>query len=122
MGVISDLAAALAADLGEVTGWRVVDHVPARVAPPVVILASADPWLTPGDTFGTWQANYEAQLVAGIGTNDVIIDALAGAAVAILAYLPDRWAIAHVSAPWRATINDAEAPVVTIPITATITL
>lgn len=55
------LATALANGLGSEVG--VIDHLPDSVAPPVVMVAWADPWLVPS-TLCEWEAKIELLVVA----------------------------------------------------------
>lgn len=57
----TDLATLAASVLGNDVG--VIDHLPDSIAPPVVLVAWADPWLTP-ETMCGWQANVQYLIIS----------------------------------------------------------
>lgn len=69
----------LRTDLAEAVGTDQVtahDHVPERISPPAAIVREAEPYITQGQTYGTWNVGHQVDLVAPRGTNQATTTAL----------------------------------------------
>lgn len=100
---LGDARAALVAALKE-AGLRVADHG-AAFTPPGVIVLAADPWLVPGETFGTWRARFDVHVVTGtVLTRPAILklEQLVGKAAGVLA-----GAVAQFGPPTAETFGDS---------------
>lgn len=66
---------ALAGALEEVLGRTVHPNAPEVIEPPAVVVQAADPYLTPGDTFGgDWSLSLDLYLVVDLLGNEQATD------------------------------------------------
>lgn len=100
----------LRTDLTEVvglTGVPALDHLPPSLQPPVYLVEASDPYLTDGETFGSWVANYTVHVIAGPAQSDVALDELDELIVAAVHAIndTDQWAATEVSGPQLVRIS-----------------
>lgn len=88
---ISEIRAAVAADVAAATGLAVAPTVPEQLRPPCVLLTEADPWVTL-DRFGGPSLRFAATVVARPGDNAGVIRTL-DEAVAGLLTLANRYGL-----------------------------
>lgn len=76
MAGVTEVRAAVAAAI-VAAGLDSVDHVPASIVPPVVIISTGEPYIMPGGgTFGELTANLELYAIAGTAETDVELSTL----------------------------------------------
>ena len=124
VSAITDARIDVAAGLTD-AGMHIIDHIPGRVAPPVVLIGTGDPYLQQLDanTFDATQFQLRLELfaIAGTATNEVAIAQLETMVEQIIINLGD-WTIENVSPPFMASANDAQYLTSRITITNQITL
>jgi hypothetical protein len=103
--VRAELAGILAGLEVDGLGVAVSAYVPDVITPPLVVLSTGDPYLTPDDTFNgrTLAAALELYVIAGTGTSEVELDALEQLLEGVAAALPAEFVSA--SAPFLAPIG-----------------
>jgi len=95
-------------------GLDVLDYIPARVQPPIVIIRSGSPYLVAGSINKGYQLNLELQAVAMTADNEQATDALDLLIEAIIEALPIDAAFTDVSQPYTLAANGAEYLAATI--------
>lgn len=113
MAEIGAAKAELALTLQE-AGLDVLDYIPARVQPPIVIIRSGSPYLVAGSINKGYQLNLELQAVAMTADNEQATDALDLLIEAIIDALPLDAAFTDVSQPYTLAANGAEYLAATI--------
>lgn len=113
MAEIGAAKAELALTLQE-AGLDVLDYIPARVQPPIVIIRSGSPYLVAGSINKGYQLNLELQAVAMTADNEQATDALDLLIEAIIEALPIDAAFTDVSQPYTLAANGAEYLAATI--------
>jgi hypothetical protein len=99
--------AELKLDLEE-AGIRVLDYVPERITPPIVIMSSASPYLTPS-TLGTqYDLNLELVVIASTATNKQATENLDQAIHNVLTAMPRYARVIRVNEPYNLQTNNAE--------------
>ena len=99
--------AELKLDLEE-AGIRVLDYVPERITPPIVIMSSASPYLTPS-TLGTqYDLNLELVVIATTATNKKATENLDQAIHNVLSAMPRYARVIRVNEPYNLQTNNAE--------------
>jgi hypothetical protein len=99
--------AELKLDLEE-AGIRVLDYVPERITPPIVIMSSASPYLTPS-TLGTqYDLNLELVVIASTATNKQATENLDQAIHNVLSAMPRYARVIRVNEPYNLQTNNAE--------------
>jgi hypothetical protein len=99
--------AELKLDLEE-AGIRVLDYVPERITPPIVIMSSASPYLTPS-TLGTqYNLNLELVVIATTATNKKATENLDQAIHNVLSAMPRYARVIRVNEPYNLQTNNAE--------------
>ena len=121
MAEIGAAKAELALTLQE-AGLDVLDYIPARVQPPIVIIRSGSPYLVAGSINKGYQLNLELQAVAMTADNEQATDALDLLIEAIIDALPLDAAFTDVSQPYTLAANGAEYLAATIGTNLLITL
>lgn len=120
MAGLTEARIGVAADL-DAAGLNVVDHIPAKVTPPMVIIGTGDPYVVQGDTFSATEFVVRLELfcIAGTAVNSAATKALDGMISKVIFHLGD-WDIEGVSAPYMAAANDAQFLTSRITVTNTI--
>jgi hypothetical protein len=99
--------AELKLDLEE-AGIRVLDYVPERITPPIVIMSSASPYLTPS-TLGTqYDLNLELVVIASTATNKQATENLDQAIHNVISAMPRYARVIRVNEPYNLQTNNAE--------------
>jgi hypothetical protein len=92
----------------EQAGIRVLDYVPERITPPIVIMSSASPYLTPS-TLGTqYDLNLELVVIATTATNKKATENLDQAIHNVLSAMPRYARVIRVNEPYNLQTNNAE--------------
>lgn len=121
MAEIGAAKAELALTLQE-AGLDVLDYIPARVQPPIVIIRSGSPYLVAGSIYKGFQINLELQAVAMTADNEQATDALDLLIEEIIAALPQDAGFTDVSQPYTLAANGAEYLAATIGTNLLVTL
>ncbi len=111
------LAALLTA--ARVAGVSVIDYMPERPQPPLVIVAPGTPYLVPGTTFGTFTTRFTLILLTRTGPNEVVtadLDDLVATVVVTVAASTD-FTVVEVSTPASFAANGATYLGATIDVT-----
>ena len=89
-------------------GLECVEYIPERIIPPLVVINSAAPFLTP-DTLGNgYIMGLELVLVSGTATNEFATEALETLIQDVLRALPNYAELQRVDKPFSLAVNNAE--------------
>ena len=91
----------------ELAGLRVLEYVPERITPPIVIVNASSPYLTAAD-FGEYNLNLELVIVAATATNKKATEQLDQAIENVLNALPSFAQFQDVGQPYNMQTNNAE--------------
>tara|TARA_R110000796_G_scaffold114619_2_gene226320 strand:- start:9286 stop:9651 length:366 start_codon:yes stop_codon:yes gene_type:complete len=91
-----------------VTGYEVLDYIPERVIPPVIVIGMRSPYVSP-DTLGNgWLMNLELLAIASNATNDFATERVDEMIQSILQNIPAYCRIVSVQNPQSMSVNNAE--------------
>lgn len=91
----------LAARLAEGTGFTAHPFLPARITPPVVAVLPGSPYLTSGETFGTFRVALDGYLIVSAINNATGTKSLDAAITgAVIAAVNGDWSVDSVSEPF----------------------
>jgi hypothetical protein len=99
----------------------VVDYMPERPQPPLVIVAPGSPYLVPGQTFGTFITRFTLIVLTRTGPNEVVtadLDDLVATVVVTVA-ASDDFDVVEVSTPASFSANGATYLGATVDVTTT---
>lgn len=99
--------ATLTADL-VAAGLKVLDYVPERITPPIVIVNSASPYLIPSSLKNQYTLNLELVLVAATASNKTATEKLDELIEDTLQAVPSYARVIQVNAPYNMQTNNAE--------------
>jgi hypothetical protein len=89
-------------------GLRVFSYIPERIVPPVIVVTSGSPYLTPVTVDGEWLMNLEVMVIAAPAVNSKATELLDKALETLLNGNPDYARIVNVSQPYSLQTNNAE--------------
>lgn len=89
-------------------GLRVVDFVPERVTPPIVIINMGSPYLTPSTLSHEFTLNLELVCVAATATNKMASEKLDDLIQATIEALPAYSRLISVGQPYNLATNNTE--------------
>ena len=92
----------------DAAGLNVLDYVPERIVPPIVIINSASPYLTPSSLGTEYIMNLELVIVAATATNKQATEKLDEAIANVLTALPRYARLVRVNEPYNMQTNNAE--------------
>jgi len=92
----------------EQAGIRVLDYVPERITPPIVIMSSASPYLTPSTLGNQYDLNLELVVIASTATNKQATENLDQAIHNVLSAMPRYARVIRVNEPYNLQTNNAE--------------
>lgn len=108
MGAITAARIQLRDDLAA-AGLNVVEFIPARITPPVVIINAGSPYLEPKSTSNQWYVNFELVLAAAFATNETATVALDQLIEDVLTALPAYAVVTNgVGQPYGLGANNAD--------------
>lgn len=73
MSTLHDLRQGILNAVGTVSATT-FDHVPARLAPPAIIVLPGSPYMEPGDVYGSYLVRHSISVVMPNGTNEKITE------------------------------------------------
>lgn len=91
----------------EDAGLTVLDYVPERIVPPIVIINSRTPYLTPSRLGTEYLLNLELVLIAATATNKQATEKLDEAIEATLKAMPRYARVLQVNEPYEMQTNNA---------------
>ena len=91
----------------DTAGVTVVDYIPERITPPIVIINTASPYLTPSTLGNEYKMNLELVVVAATATNKQASEKLDEAIEAILLAMPRYARVVSVNEPYEMATNNA---------------
>ena len=103
-------------------GLRVLDYIPERVTPPIVIVAPGSPYLEPASINGEFKLNLEVTCVASMATNKQASEKLDALVADLLNALPGYAQMDNVSKPFELVANGASYLASTVNIELQITI
>jgi hypothetical protein len=89
-------------------GINVLDYVPERIVPPIVIINSASPYLTPSTIGKEYIMSLELVCVAATATNKQATEKLDELIEAVLLSIPRYGRVLRVNEPFNMQTNNAE--------------
>ena len=92
----------------EAAGIRVLDYVPERITPPIVIINSASPYLSPSSLGNEYNLNLELVVIASTATNKQATENLDQAIHDALNAIPRYARVLRVNEPYNLQTNNAE--------------
>ena len=92
----------------EAASVRVLDYVPERIVPPIVIINSASPYLTPSSLGTEYNLNLELVVIASTATNKQATENLDQALHDVLNAMPRYARVIRVNEPYNLQTNNAE--------------
>lgn len=107
MNEITISKAELALDLSN-AGLKVLDYVPERIVPPIVIINVASPYLTPNTISREFVMSLELVAIAATATNKQATEKLDELIADIILALPSYANLRNVLAPYNMQTNNAE--------------
>jgi hypothetical protein len=106
----------------EDAGLTVLDYVPERIVPPIVIINSRTPYLTPSRLGTEYLLNLELVLIAATATNKQATEKLDEAIEAALKAMPRYARVLQVNEPYEMQTNNASYLAANISVELEITL
>jgi len=106
----------------EDAGLTVLDYVPERIVPPIVIINSRTPYLTPSRLGTEYLLNLEIVLIAATATNKQATEKLDEAIEAALKAMPRYARVLQVNEPYEMQTNNASYLAANISVELEITL
>jgi hypothetical protein len=103
-------------------GLNVLEYVPERIVPPIVIINSASPYLVPSSLKNQYVLNLELVLIAATATNKKATEMLDELIQDTLQALPSYARMIQVNAPYNMQTNNAEYLATNIAIDLQITI
>ena len=91
----------------DAAGINVLDYVPERVVPPIVIINSASPYLPPSTIGNEYILSLELVVIAATATNKKATEQLDGAIADVLTALPRYARMTRVNEPYEMQTNNA---------------
>lgn len=91
----------------DAAGINVLDYVPERIVPPIVIINSASPYLTPSTIGNEYILSLELVVIAATATNKKATEQLDGAIAHVLTALPRYARMTRVNEPYEMQTNNA---------------
>ena len=88
-------------------GVSVVEFIPERITPPIVIINTASPYLVPSTLGNEYKMNLELVVVAATATNKQASEKLDEAIEAILLAMPRYARVISVNEPYEMATNNA---------------
>jgi hypothetical protein len=92
----------------QTAGLNVLDYVPERIVPPIVIINSASPYLTPSTLGNEYIMSLELVCIAATATNKQATEKLDELIEDVLKALPRYARMTRVNEPYQMQTNNAE--------------
>lgn len=89
----------------QAAGLDVYDYIPERVTPPVVVIRSGSPYLTPSSVGQEFLVNLELVVVAGFATNETSTDDLDDLIEQTIQAIPADAGFRDVAQPYTLVMN-----------------
>lgn len=103
-------------------GLNVLEYVPERIVPPVVILNSRNPYLAVSDLGREYYLNLELVLVAATATNKTATERLDELLESVVKALPSYARMLPTGTPYEMQTNNAGYLAINVPIELEITI
>ena len=92
----------------EAAGIKILDYVPERIVPPIVIINSASPYLTPSSLGNEYILALELVCIAATATNKQATEKLDETISLVLNSMPRYSRVLRVNEPYNMQTNNAE--------------
>lgn len=106
----------------EAAGLKVLDYVPERIVPPIVIVNARSPYLAVSDLSNEYYLNVDLVLIAATATNKQSTEKLDELIEAVIKALPPYARMLPTGAPYNLQTNNAEYLAVNVPLELEITI
>jgi hypothetical protein len=118
---ITDIKAQLATDLATAT-IEVLDYIPERLVPPIVVISSGSPYFEQANFTNDYKINLDLLLVAATAVNEDATEALDNLISDVVQALPSYANMQTVQKPYALAANNAEYLATTLSLELFITL
>jgi hypothetical protein len=123
MSTLGDVRDTIAEDLATDTGLQALGYVPGRIVPPLYVVTSGSPYLESGDTYGTFKAHFNVDVISATAANDVSTEQLDNMIEdALVSLVNSGIGIENVQQPFQLDTNNAQYLSTTITVNKTISL
>ncbi|MGK0715143.1 hypothetical protein ACR5KS_03610 [Leucobacter sp. W1153] len=123
MNALQTVRESVATLASDATGAQAHPFMPGRLVPPAAIVLPGSPYLSSGDTFGTFRMGLEVVVVAAGKVNETASNTLDGLIVDTVVELVNAGiSVSEVSDPWSLTVSNAEYLAATITTTQPVEL
>lgn len=92
----------------DAAGLNVLDYVPERIVPPIVIVNSASPYLTPSDLGREYILSLEVIMIAATAVNKQATEMLDALIEQVVNAMPSYARLLRVNAPYNLQTGNAE--------------
>lgn len=92
----------------DAAGLNVLDYVPERIVPPIVIVNSASPYLTPSDLGKEYILSLEVIMIAATAVNKQATEMLDALIEQVVNAMPSYARLLRVNAPYNLQTGNAE--------------
>jgi len=92
----------------DAAGLRVVEYIPERVTPPLVVIASGSPYIAPSSISSEFIMNLDLMLVSSTATNAKATENLDALIESVINALPNYALFKSVGTPYSLQTNNAE--------------
>jgi len=106
----------------EAAGLKVLDYVPERITPPIVIINARSPYLAVADLGNEYYLNVDLVLVAATATNKQATEKLDELLEAVVKALPAYARMLPTGIPYNLQTNNAEYLAINVPLELEITI
>jgi hypothetical protein len=123
MSVLGDLRADIAATLLDDTDIPALSYIPGRIVPPIYLVSQGTPYITSGDTFGSFSVQMQVEVVSPTASNDTNTESLDSMIEeALVSVSNSGCSVVNVTQPFQLDVNNATYLASTINISKTISL
>lgn len=92
----------------DAAGIKIVEYIPGRITPPVVVMSSGSPYLEPASIASEYLMNLDLMLVSTTATNAKATENLDELIESVLNALPHYASLKNVGQPYALQTNNAE--------------
>lgn len=123
MSVLGDLRAAIASELTLETDLPALSYIPGRIVPPIYLVSQGSPYVSSGDTYGTFRVQLSVEVISPTAANDTNTEALDTMIEdALVSLVNNGYSVASTTQPFQLDVNNASYLAATITVSKNISL
>lgn len=123
MSVLGTLRQDIADVLAEDTDFPTLSFIPGRIVPPLYIVSQGSPYITSGNTFGTFEATFSVEVISATASNDTNTEAIdTMIEEALVSLVNQGLSVTSATQPYQLDTNNAQYLASTIAVTKTVKL